>query len=760
MTRGKNSLGKLSLYTVFHGNLNYSSIPKESYHDVIDLCYWPILHAIRNYGLRAGIEFPINTLETINKIDPLFIEEFKKLIKEKKCEFIFSGREQIVSPLVPEEINKENFQYNFRKKFRDISKGNIAYVHEQIFSNGLVPLYLDSGFKNIMIIYETAMDKNNISDIDFFPKKIKTIDKKINVIWNSRTTYQIFQKYIHGKISKKAYTKYVLKNKSAKNSCFPLYGSDMEIFGINNPVLGLTRKGNEVKRFYEIIEEFRDMDGVEFLLPSEILKKFPAKNEIKTCTDKNPILGKKEESIVTRWATCGRDNSRSNSFCYQAFKKINILKNLQDKDSCSNEDLLRLIDCWASDFRTHTEEGKFELFNRNINSLNHDLDKKICKVHNKKILGKNSDITIFNHAKTDWNKIPIEIKLQFKPRFIKNGFTVYQKNKKISSQIENIKFYKDGFIKSLTLVLMPRIPKKSKISIRLIKNNFSTKIEKTETNTVKTRNVEISLSNNSGIINYLAFPKINKKAIIDIKNISKIKKSKMDNLLPNQIFVETKNKKKFFDFQKTNIIFNDYPIRKKFSSETKLPVMDIKKEVYVYEDIPRIDIKYVFNFKEFRPSIFRMNLINIDSNRFDKKFFGYSTHNGGKLETFPIENTITHDKPINNKISSSGCVGATNCTLDIGDRDYGVTIFSDKSITYSASMINSVKSYRNTTRIMNTICESDDTTMIQWKGRKEISYSIFGRKNNHKLIQKTCENMFLGLIFSSNNSNIMINGQK
>ena len=115
---------KLSLYSVFHGNLNYSSIPRESYHDIIDLCYWPILNATKNFGLRTGIEFSINTLSIINKIDPLFIEEFKKLIKEKKCEFIFSGKEQIVSPLVPEEINKKNFGYKSGQEFKKISKGN------------------------------------------------------------------------------------------------------------------------------------------------------------------------------------------------------------------------------------------------------------------------------------------------------------------------------------------------------------------------------------------------------------------------------------------------------------------------------------------------------------------------------------------------------------------------------------------------------------------------------------------------------------
>ena len=752
---------KLSLYSVFHGNLNYSSIPRESYHDIIDLCYWPILNAIKDYGLRTGIEFSINTLETINKIDPLFIEEFKKLIKEKKCEFIFSGKEQIVSPLVPKEINKKNFECNLEQELKKITKGNIAYVHEQVFSNGLIPLYLDSNLKNIMIIYETAMQKNNISKVNFAPSKIKIKNNQINVIWNSRYAYQTFQKYIHGKISKKDYVKYVLNNKHSKNYCFPFYGSDMEIFGNDNPVLGLTGKGNEVKKFYEIIKEFRDNDKIEFLLPSEILKKFPPKNKITTCTGKNPILGKKEESIVTRWATCGRDNSRSNSLCYQAFKKIKVLSNLENK-KCKFDDksVTRLIDCWGSDYRTHTEEGKFELFNKNINSLNHDLDKKILKISKKKIHTANSDIVIYNHSRNDWNNIPIEIKLHFKPRFMKNRFDVYHKNKKIKSQLENIKFFKDGYIKSTTLILTPKILKKSKINIKLIKNNISSLIKKNDKNITKTSNVEISLSNKGGIINYLSFPNISKKPIIDIKRISKDKKINFNNLLPNQIFVSDKNGKEFSDLQETNIILENYPIRKKLSCNTTLPFMNIKKDVYVYEDIARVDIKYIFNFKEFRPSMFRMNLINLDSKKFDKKSFEYSTHNGGMLESFPLNGIISHDKPTNKKISSSGCIGTTNCVVNVGDKNYGITVFTDKSTTYSACMINSNDSSNSPTRIINSICESDDTTMMQWKGRKEISFSIFGRKKNHKSIQNICENMFFGLIFASNNSNITVNDQK
>jgi predicted glycosyl hydrolase (DUF1957 family) len=101
-------LSKLYLYSIFHGNLNYSSISPESYHEIIDKCYWPILDAVNNFKFKTGIEFPTNTLDKIENIDPLFIEELKKTIHKKKCEIICSSKEQVVFPLVPEDINKIN----------------------------------------------------------------------------------------------------------------------------------------------------------------------------------------------------------------------------------------------------------------------------------------------------------------------------------------------------------------------------------------------------------------------------------------------------------------------------------------------------------------------------------------------------------------------------------------------------------------------------------------------------------------------------
>jgi len=372
-------LSKLSLYSIFHGNLNYSSIPKESFHEIIDTCYWPILDAVKNFNFKTGIEFPVNTLKKIETIDPLFIEELRDLIKRKKCEFIFSGQEQIVSPLVPKEINEQNLITGFKEIQRIFRvRPDIAYVHEQIFSNGLIPIYLRTKFKNIMIIYETASQTWNLKrKQDFSPMKIKSNGDKLNVIWNSRNAYQTFQKYVNGKTKKQEYLDFILKNKKKEDTCFPFYGSDMEIFNYKNPVLRLKGNRDGVKRFYDILDEINKCNELDFILPSDLMNIFPPSKTTKICSAKYPILGKKEESIVTRWAVCGRDNSKSNSNCYQAFKKIKTLDSFRTESlNSKNNYLSELVDCWGSDYRTHTEEGKFQSFNKNIYTLNHKLEKK------------------------------------------------------------------------------------------------------------------------------------------------------------------------------------------------------------------------------------------------------------------------------------------------------------------------------------------------------------------------------------------------
>ena len=114
------------------------------------------------------------------------------------------------------------------------------------------------------------------------------------------------------------------------------------------------------------------------------------------------------------------------------------------------------------------------------------------------------------------------------------------------------------------------------------------------------------------------------------------------------------------------------------------------------------------------------------------------------------------DNPTNSKISSTCCLGSTNCLLDVGDKSHGITIYSNNAECYSVPMINFKKLDKSPLRLIYSICELDDTTLTQWKGRKEISFSIFGRKSSLVQNRKICESLFLGLICKSNNPNITV----
>ena len=160
-------------------------------------------------------------------------------------------------------------------------------------------------------------------------------------------------------------------------------------------------------------------------------------------------------------------------------------------------------------------EKKFHNFHKNINMLNHELDKKINNSISGFLKNKKLDLVIYNPNRTDWKQTPVEIRLHFKPKFMTSNFDVHSFGKVINSQLEDIKFYKDGCIRSVTLVITPIISKNSKIGITLVKNNTKLDLENHPQNFVKTNNVEISLSKTGGMINSLKFPTISEKPIIN-----------------------------------------------------------------------------------------------------------------------------------------------------------------------------------------------------------------------------------------------------
>ena len=758
---------KLALYSIFHGNLNYSSIDKEMYEYIIDTCYWPLIDIAKDYKFKTGIEFPTNTIQIINEIDPLFIRELKKLSDKGKYEIICSSREQTIFPLIPEQVNLQNLTIGKTKTEEIFSKQiDTAFINEQLFSSGLVSLYTKSGIKNIITVWEWASKiHSSKNEIKFQPNTLSSqTGEHLDVIWSSYIAYQKFQRYINGDIEKNDYLQYILKQKnSSSDSCFPFYSSDLEIFGYNNPVLRLAGDGNEIHRFRQILDELEKDSGIEFILPSDVLKKFPPKEKILMDSAKYSILQKKQDKFsVSRWAVCGRDNSTRNTFCYQLFKEINRLKSLEGENNLDEQLTNELIDCWASDFRTHTTDAKNLEFSKITNTLSSKLNEKIEYEINKKFKGFKNDLIIYNPNTSDWNKIPYEIKLFFKPGSIKNNFELYSDEKLILSQLENKKFYRDDSLRSCTIVFEPFIKKNSIMTINFVINDQPQNNSVIPCKNISTKNTELTLlTSRGGSINELIFPKIHDESLIGFLEHGTYDDTKLSpDFYSGHTVSFDRNGNKITDLIKTEIFTEtgNFPIRKRLFSKLELPFGSLIKQFFVYENSPMIDLRYSFYFKDFRPASFRTAILTLNPTSFSKEKLHYSLHNGGTLESYDFAGQlITQDESTDPRLSASGCQGTTNCLIDIGDNDKGITIFSDKSKWYSVPLLNYRELENNYfCRISNSMLELDDTTMAWWKGRRESEFRIIGRQNQLDDNYGKCSMMFVGLLCKSSNPNITV----
>jgi len=763
----ENNLSKLSLYSIFHGNLNYSSIDKELYEHIIDTGYWPIIDLVNEYNFKPAIEFPLNTIHKINDIDNLFIPELKKLIDQDKIEIICSSKEQTIFPLIPESINSENLETGKIESEKIFEKEiDIAFVNEQLFSSGLISTYKKSNIKNIITVWEWANKIHETSnEVKFNPSKLEsTSGKTLNVLWSSYIAYQKFQRYISGDSEKNDYYSYIQKQKnSSADTCFPFYGSDLEIFGYKNPVERSDGDGNEIKRFREILDLLTTDNEIEFLFPSQVLEKFPPQQKILMNSAKYSILQKKQDKFsIARWAVCGRDNSSRNTICYKIFKKILHLESLEEKTTLDHQFRSKLIDSWASDFRTHTTDSKNHDFSVLTNTLNFDIDERLDDIKNTKFNNISSDLIFYNPSDTDWNDLPYEIKLSFKSGYIQNSFKIFSENKELPSQLENKKFYKDGSLRSCHLIFEPNIKSKSFITITLENYDNSKNDDIVYSNSVSTNNVELSLIPARGAsINQLIFPKISDQSLIGFLEHGTFDDTHLSpDFFSGHTVSFDRNGNKTTDLIKTQISmqYHDNSIRTKLFSKLKLPFGNMIKEFFIYKNSPMIDLKYTFYFKDFRPGSFRTPIFTLNPNSFEKDELSYSLHNGGDLESYNMSGElITQDESTDPRFSNSGCHGATNCFIDLGDTKKGITIFSDKSKWYSVPLVN----YRELSndyfaRISNSFMELDDTSMAWWKGRKKLEFSLLGRNHDIAANNVICNMLFNGLVSKSNNNRISV----
>ena len=370
------------IFSFFHLNLAFSSVPVISRSEIIEKCYWPLLKLIRDKNIPLGVEMPGWTLEEINRLDPKWVTEFSLLLRAKRCELIGSGYSQLIGPLVPFEVNCWNQECGLESYDRLLqTRPTVALVNEMAFSRDLVDLYLQYGYKALIIDYSNLPRSSApVQEIHSAYNVLRgNTLKTIRVLGIQSAAFQKFQRCIHGEISEREYFKYLdaflTKN---GNAPFAMYSSDAEVFdfrpGRYSTEAAPTQR-TEWERIGELFNQVSKRSKLEWALPSTVLD-FQSNNTHEKVLDatsaQEPVVVKKQAKYnVTRWAISGRDDLWLNTTCHRFYRTINSL--IANKKSPPLNYKRRLCELWSSDYRTHITNDRWNLLLENIEQFDREL---------------------------------------------------------------------------------------------------------------------------------------------------------------------------------------------------------------------------------------------------------------------------------------------------------------------------------------------------------------------------------------------------
>jgi hypothetical protein len=354
------STSTLHLFALFHCNLAFSSIEEERRGEVIARCYWPLLDLAQKHG-PIGLEATGFTLEEIAKRDPEWIGRARALIASGRLELIGSGYAQIIGPLVPARVTEENLKLGnaVYRKLLGVTP-TLALINEQAYSAGLVGLYLDAGYRAILMDWDNPGANHPEWPIEtrHLPQRALGADgRSIGLLWTSTVAFQKLQRFAHGDIELDEYRGYVRDRAGANARALCVYASDAEVFDFRPGRFRTEEKLSGQREWARVEQAFAAMaDEHPLIAPGEALAlafNREANQALRLETAACPVPVKKQRKYnLSRWAVTGRDDIAVNAACQRIYEHL----------VAHGGDWKELCYLWSSDFRTHITEARWEAF--------------------------------------------------------------------------------------------------------------------------------------------------------------------------------------------------------------------------------------------------------------------------------------------------------------------------------------------------------------------------------------------------------------
>jgi hypothetical protein len=361
----------LNLFALFHLNLAFSSIEEDQRAQVVRDCYGPLLDLAARHG-PIGIEATGYTLQAIRKCEPKWLENLGRLIREGKVELIGSGYAQVIGPLVPADVVAANLRLG-NQAYRDLLgvSPKVALVNEQAYSAGLVGQYLEAGYEALLVDWDnvTSFHPGWNAEFRYAPQAALGSDgRAIPILWTNTVAFQKLQRLAHDDITLEEYLTFVAAQRGTGERVFCLYASDGEIFGFR-PGRYRSEEANqgpaEWERINAAFAAVMAMEGVRMIAPSAAcaIAADHAGETLQLESAAYPVPVKKQRKYnLTRWAVTGRDDIAINAACQRIYVALK-------KQSAPDDAWRELCRLWASDFRTHITEARWQDYRRDLAAM-------------------------------------------------------------------------------------------------------------------------------------------------------------------------------------------------------------------------------------------------------------------------------------------------------------------------------------------------------------------------------------------------------
>ena len=732
-------MNSLKFYVIFHGNLQFSSIPKSEYKKVVNNCYWPLIKiADTIHGLKIGVEFSGETLLEIKKIDGKLLNSIQELVSRGKLEFVGSGYSQTIFPLIPAEVNLLNLKLS-KETYKQLLgfEPSVYFVNEQTVSDGIISVYKKSNIENIISDFDSAPERVRSNSKNLYSPTfaISQSRDKIRVLWSSSIAFQKFQRCIFDEISENDYFEYIKSHADSGGEFFPLYCGDWEVFGFSPKKIGRDF-GSDVAKMDSIFRKILNKKH-KFVLPSEALKSKGRQRVFSLVDSENPVYSKKQMKYnPSRWALAGKHSIWRNTNSHRLFQKISNLRDLSkilggedDLNSFEKE----LVSLWGSDFRTFTSVDKNSDYDKRVPVLHKNIDRKYKLL----LASLSKKPFVINLSDKKINSKVVSLPLNSSQR---GGWEAVLNGKQVPSQVEPTKIDEEGKIISRQIVFVANLLPLEIASIKLVpKKKRVSESWKVASPLIETENINLELDVRKGAtIKNLQFKKVDSKPLIGLIPHGFYRNPELSaDWFTGHCIFESDEDKRYLDLVRVDLkrINENFPIRIPIFTSINLGEIRINKTYYVYLNQPRVDIKYSFSFGKIGLKSARIGNVTLKPLSFsDKKLYLIVENGGLDAEKYQLSKTISQDELVSFRISSRGCLGSTGGWLAVGDDSKHLGVFWDKSELAACPIVHFERTPQGQYgRIQISIGESDETGYPEFEGEKDFTISYIARKKLDEL---------------------------